>query len=113
MTSTTSKRFSPEVRGRTVRMVGENRADYASPWVALLSIAGKMGYRTETLRLWCREEASPKRSRLSAQVAQTSDDKARPTLLEREAGELPPANAILGAASAYFAQAELDRREKW
>lgn len=53
--STISKRFSPEVRGRTVRMVGEHRADYASPGVALLSIAGKMGYNTEMRRLWCRE----------------------------------------------------------
>ena len=69
--SMTSNRFSPEVRGRPVRMVGKHRAEYASPWVALMSIAGKMGYKTETLRRWCREEAIPET--LSAQRASGAD----------------------------------------
>lgn len=77
--SKTSNRFSPEVRDRAVRMVGEHRSDYASDWAALASIAGKIGCTTETLRRWCREEASPRRFWLSAPAAQTSDDKARLT----------------------------------
>ena len=52
--SKTSNRFAPEVRDRAVRMVGEHRADYASEWAALTSIAGKIGCTTETLRRWCR-----------------------------------------------------------
>jgi len=107
--SKTSNKFSPEVRDRAVRMVGEHRFDYASEWAALTSIAGKIGCTTETLRRWCREEAS----RRSAPAAQTSDDKARLKLLEREVKELRRANEILRKASAYFAQAELDRRDKW
>ena len=107
--SKTTNRFSPEVRDRAVRMVGEHRGDYASEWAALTSIAGKIGCTTETLRRWCREEAS----RRSAPAAQTSDDKVRLKLLEREVKELRRANEILRKASAYFAQAELDRRERW
>jgi transposase len=80
--------------------------DYASDWAALTSIAGKIGCTTETLRRWCREEASRKRSWLSAPAAQTSDDKDRLKLLEREVKELRRANEILRKASAYFAQAE-------
>jgi transposase len=107
--SKTSNRFAPEVRDRAVRMVGEHRADYPSEWAALTSIAGKIGCTTETLRRWCREEAS----RRSAPEAHSPDDKARLKLLEREVKELRRANEILRKASAYFAQAELDRRERW
>ena len=107
--SKTSNRFSPEVRDRAVRMVGEHRADYGSEWAAMTSIAGKIGCTTETLRRWCREEAS----RRGAPAAQDDDDRARLKLLEREVKELRRANEILRKASAYFAQAELDRRDKW
>ena len=71
--SKTSIRFAPEVRDRAVCMVGEHRADYASEWAALTSIAGKIGCTTEALRRWCRD----KTSRRSAPAAQASDDKAR------------------------------------
>ena len=64
--SKTTNRFAPEVRDRAVRMVGEHRSDYASDWAALTSIAGKIGCTTETLRRWCREEAS-RRSATAAQ----------------------------------------------
>lgn len=74
--------------------VGEHRGDYASEWAALSSIAGKIGCTTETLRRWVRE-----RDRVKA--------------LEREMKELRRANEILRKASAYFAQAELDRPSKW
>ena len=101
-------RFSPEFRDRAVRMVGEHRADYGSEWEAMSSIASKIGCTTETLRRWCRTEAG----RRAAPAAQGVDDKARLKLLEREVKELRRANEILRKASAYFAMAELDRRER-
>ena len=107
--SNSRNKFSPEFRDRAVRMVEEHRGDYPSEWAALTSIAGKVGCTTETLRRWCREEAS----RRTAPAAQAADDKARLKLLEREVKELRRANEILRKASAYFAQAELDRQGKW
>nr|WP_191325666.1 IS3 family transposase [Novosphingobium pokkalii] len=96
--SKTRNKFSPEVRERAVRMVGEHRADYGSEWEAMTSIAGKIGCTAETLRRWCREEAS----RRTAPAAQAADDKARLKLLEREVKELRRANEILRKASALF-----------
>jgi transposase-like protein len=108
MMTTRRSKFSPEVRERAVRMVGEHRADYGSEWEAMTSIAGKIGCTAESLRRWCREEAS----RRTAPAALAADDKARLKLLEREVRELRRANEILRKASAYFAQAELDRRDR-
>ena len=117
----TRNRFSPEVRERAVRMVGEHRADYGSEWEAMTSIAGKIGFTAEMLRRGCREEAR----RRTAPAAQAVDDKARLKLLEREVKELRRANEILRKAPAYFAQGEgsggtasstaraLDRHGKW
>ena len=58
--SATRNKFSPEFRDRAVRMVEEHRGDHPSEWAAMSSIAAKVGCTTETLRRWCREEASPK-----------------------------------------------------
>ena len=107
--SKTRNKFSPEVRERAVRMVGEHRADCGSEWAAMTSIAAKIGCTAETLRRWCREKAS-RRAGPAALVAQDRD---RLKLLEREVKELRRANEILRKASAYFAQAELDRQGKW
>ena len=106
--SRTRTKFSPEIRDRAVRMVGEHRADYGSEWEAMSSIAAKIGCTAETLRRWCREEAS----RRAGPAALAADEKARIKLLEREVKELRRANEILRKASAYFALAELDRRER-
>lgn len=106
--SRTRNKFSPEIRDRAVRMVGEHRADYGSEWEAMSSIAAKIGCTAETLRRWCREEAS----RRTAPAARAADDQARLKLLKREVKELRRANEILRKASAYFVMAELDRREK-
>ena len=106
--SKTRNKFSPEVGDRAVRMVSEHRADYGSEWEAMTSIASKIGCTTETLRRWCRQEAS----RGEGPAAQAADEKARIKLLEREVKELRRANEILRKASAYFAMAELDRRER-
>ena len=72
------------------------------------SIAAKIGCTAETLRRWCRDEAG----RRAGPAAQAADDQARLRLLEREVKELRRANEILRKASAYFAMAELDRRER-
>ena len=106
--SKTRNKFSPEVRDRAVRMVGEHRADYGSEWEAMTSIASKIGCTTETLRRWCRQKAT----RQAGPAALAADEKARIKLLEREVKELRRANEILRKASAYFAMAEFDRRER-
>jgi len=103
-----TNRFSPEVRERAVRMVFEHRDQYASQWEAIGSIAAKIGCSAETLRKWVRrsEIDSGRRDGL------TTDERSRMKDLERENRELRRANEILRKASAYFAQAELDRRPK-
>jgi len=105
---TKSSRFSPEVRERAVRMVWEHQAQHTSQWAAITSIAEKMGCAAETLRHWVRqgERDAGRRPGL------TTEERARLTQLERENAELRRANEILRKASAYFAQAELDRRAK-
>ena len=104
----TGVRFSPEVRARAVRMVLEHAGEYGSQWGAISSIAGKIGCTAETLRRWVRRAERDEGLR----PGPTSADQARVRELERENRELRQANEILRKASAYFAQAELDRRFK-
>ena len=108
MTNKTSNRFSPEVRQRAVRMVPEHGGDHASQWAAIGSIAGKIGCTAETLRTWVRQAERDRGLR----AGPTTDERERIKALEREVRELRQANEILRKASAYFAQAELDRRSK-
>ena len=105
MTKKTSARYSPEVRARAVRMVLEHRGDYASQWAAIASIASKIGCTVETLRRWVRQAERDQGLRDGT----TNEDRDRLKALERENRELRQANEILRKASAYFAQAELDR----
>jgi transposase len=90
-------------------MVLEHQGEHESPWAAIVSIAGKIGWAPETLRNWVRraERDAGKRPGL------TTDERQRLKEQEREIRELRRANEILKKASAYFAQAELDRRAKW
>jgi transposase len=101
-------RFSQEVRERAVRMVFEHRGEYASEWAAIESIATRIGCSAETLRNWVRRTPVDTGSREGV----TSQERARVKDLERENRELRRANEILRKASAYFAQAELDRRPR-
>ena len=101
-------RFSPEVRERAIRMVREHGAEHPSEWMAIKSIAAKLGCTSETLRRWVRQAERDAGQRPGV----TTDERQRLLALERENHELKRANEILRKASAYFAQAELDRRPK-
>jgi transposase-like protein len=98
--------FSPEVRERAIRMVGEQTPAHGSQWAAIRSIAEKIGCHPETLRAWVRRHERDTGQRPGL----TTADAERLKQLERENRELRRANEILKKASAYFAQAELDRR---
>jgi transposase len=101
-------RFSPESQERAVRMVLDHRGDHDSQWAAIRSIAGKIGCTPETLRRWVRQTEVDEGKRAGT----TTDEQERIRALEREVRELRRANEILKLASAFFAQAELDRRLK-
>ena len=103
-----STRYSPEVRERAVRLVFEHQGEHASQWAALTSIASKIGCTPETLRKWVRRAETDQGQR----SGMTTDDRERLKSLERENKELRRANDILRTASAFFSQAELDRRLK-
>jgi transposase-like protein len=103
-----TKTFSPEVRERAVRLVPEHRGEYPSLWAAVESIAPKIGCVPQTLHEWV------KRQEIDSGVREgvTTTEAQRVKELEREVKELRRANEILKLASAFFAQAELDRRLK-
>jgi transposase-like protein len=103
-----SNKFSPEVRERAVRLVQEHRGEYPSLWAAIESIAPKIGCVPQTLNEWIRKHEVD----TGARVGVTTDERERVKALEREVKELRRANEILKLASAFFAQAELDRKLK-
>jgi transposase len=101
-------KYSQEVRERAVRMVFEHEGRYGSRWETVRSIAEKLGCSAEALRQWV------KQAEIDAGTVKglPTDERSRLKALEREVSELRRANEILRKASAYFAQAELDRRPK-
>ena len=101
-------RYPAEVRERAVRLVIETLPSHESEWAAISSVASKIGCTAETLRLWIR------RTQVDAgrRPGLTTSEQARVKELEREVRELRRTNEILRKASAYFAQAELDRRPR-
>ena len=103
-----SNNFSPETRERAVRMVQEHRGEYPSLWLAVESIAPKIGCVPQTLLSWVQRHEIDAGTRSGVTTAEAQ----RVKELEREVKELRRANEILKLASAFFAQAELDRRLK-
>src|SRR5208283_1330223 len=108
MTSTTTNKFSPEVRDRAVRMVLDHAGEHPSRWAAVTSIAAKIGCTPQTLHDWVKKAEVDSGQRAGVPTEMAEKLKA----LERENRELRQANEILRKASAYFAMAELDRRSK-
>ncbi len=101
-------KYPPEVRERAVRLVYEQQGQHESQWAAIGSIAAKMGFTAETLRKWVRQTERD----VGKRPGLTTGEGERLKELEREVRELKRANEILRKASAYFAQAELDRRPR-
>ena len=108
MTKQARPKYAPEVRDRAVRMVMEHGAEHASQWAAIVSIAAKIGCTAQTLDNWVKQAERDR----GARAGLSTDERERMKALERENRELRQANEILRKASAYFAQAELDRRFK-
>ena len=105
---TRANRYSPEVQERAVRMVHEQESSYSSRWATIVSIAEKIGCTPETLRKWVQRSEIDSGQRAGMTTSERDELKA----LKRENRELKRANEILKTASAFFAQAELDRRLK-
>lgn len=101
-------RYSPEVRERSVRMVLENTDKHGSQWAAIQSVASKIGCTAESLRRWVRQAEVDE----GVRTGLTTSERERLKQLERENFELRRVNEILRKASAFFAQAELDRKQK-
>ena len=101
-------KYSPELRERAVRMVFDHAQEHLSQWATIRSVAEKLGCSVEALRRWVRQAERDEGRRPGL----TTDERQRLKSLEREVVDLKRANEILRKASAYFAQAELDRRPK-
>ena len=103
-----TNKFSPEVREPAARLAQEHRGEYPSLWAAIESIAPKIGCVPQTLNEWVKRHQID----TGAREGITTSELQRLKELERENKELRKANEILKLASAFFAQAELDRRLK-
>ena len=105
----TGKRYPKEMRERAVRLVEESRDEHESEWATISSVASKIGCTHETLRRWVRQAQTDSGERGGL----TTDERKQLRELQRENRELKRSNEILRKASAFFAQAELDRKSRY
>lgn len=103
-----TNKYSPEVKERAVRLVQEHRSEYPSLWATIESIAPKIGRSPPTLHEWVKKHEIDTGLRDGV----TREEREHIKALEREVKELRRANEILKLTSAFFAQAELDRKLK-
>jgi transposase-like protein len=104
-----ASKYSPEVRERAVRMVFDHAPEHSSQWAAIRSVGKQLGIRTESLRRGVRQAERDAGQHPSLTTSERSEELQR---VQRENFDLKRANEILRKASAFFAQAELDRRAK-
>jgi transposase len=103
------KRYPKEMRERAVRLVEESRDEHESEWATISSVASKIGCTHETLRRWVRQAQTDSGERRGLMT----DERKQLRELQRENRELKRSNEILRKASAFFAQAELDRKPRY
>ena len=91
-----------------MRLVLDQEYQHPSRWATIVSVSAKIGCAAQTVLDWVKkaEVDSGKRAGVPTEMAE------KLKALERRNRELRQANEILRKASAYFAQAELDRRVK-
>ena len=104
----TQKRYPEEFKERAVRLVETARQEGKTEWAAIESVSEQLGPTPESIRRWMRQHQRDHGQRAGL----TTDERARLKELEKENRELKRANEILKTASAFFAQAELDRKLK-
>ena len=104
----TQKRYAKEFRERAVRLVETAQSEGKSEWAAIQFVSEQLGPTPESIRRWFRQHQRDHGQRGGL----TTDERERLKALEKENRELKRANEILKTASAFFAQAELDRKLK-
>ena len=106
------RRFDEETRARAVRLYADRLRDHGESKLAARKHVGELlDINPATIRNWVEaEERAERPGRPSADVPADADAELR--RLRAENAELRRANDILKTASAFFAQAELDRRLK-
>lgn len=101
----TARRYSPEEKAQAVRLVRQLRAELGTDHGTVKRVASQLGYGIESVRNWV-HQADIDEGRIGGT---RTEDAEKIKQLEQENKELKRSNEILRRASAYFAQAELDR----
>ncbi|GAC1377679.1 MAG: hypothetical protein NVSMB4_07200 [Acidimicrobiales bacterium] len=105
------RKFDGETRARAIRLYTDRLRDHGGSKLAARRHVGELlNIPPATMRNWI--EAGERAERVSGATSDDSEYSAELRQLRRENAELRRANEILKTASAFFAQAELDRRLK-
>ncbi len=103
--SSATRRYSPAEKDQAIRLVRQLRKELGTDQGVVARVARQLGYGVESVRSWVKQADIDDGERPGT----TSADAERIKTLEQENRELKRSNEILRRASAYFAQAELDR----